>query len=160
MLSRDERIRRISKIRTLPTLLETAVAGLNDTQLNTPTAPGKWTVRQTLHHIADTNMNAYLRMKLILTEEKPIIKPFDQDAWAALADTTTVPVTASLALIKGLHERWAVLLESIPEDKWGKEGIHLKNGTITLDELLDTYSRHGESHLGQITKARALNNWK
>jgi len=158
MFSHDERTRRIGKIRQLPALLESAVAGLNDTMLNTPVGPGKWTVRQIVHHIADANLNAFVRMKLVLTEDKPILKPFKQDAWATLSDSTGAPVQSSLALLRGLHERWTALLESVPEDAWKREGIHLERGKVTLEDLLDTYSRHGESHAAQITKMRSLQN--
>ncbi len=101
-----ERNESIEKIKTLPAKLEAAVKGLSDNQLNTPYGEGKWTLRQVAHHIADANMNAYTRMKLVATEQKPILKPYDQNPWAEQADSLQCPVEASLVLLRGLHERW------------------------------------------------------
>ena len=124
-----------------------------------PTGPGKWTSRQLAHHIADANLNAYTRMRLIVTEEKPILKPYNQDQWAVLADSQNGLLEPTLTLIKGLHERWSIFLRSLPESSWIREGIHLENGKVTLDDVLRIYSRHGESHLQQILSFREKMKW-
>lgn len=159
MLTSSERKEMIEKIKQLPQKLESAVKGLSDNQLNIPTGEGKWTIRQIAHHIVDANINLFVRMKLIITEEKPILKPFDQDKWAALIDTTACPVTTSISIANGLHERLSQLLESLPESNWNREGIHLERGKLTLDDLLTTYSRHGETHLQQIINFKQKMQW-
>ncbi|MCX6121096.1 MAG: putative metal-dependent hydrolase [Ignavibacteriales bacterium] len=159
MLTPSERNEWIQKIQQLPLKLETAVQGLSDTQLNTSTGEGKWTSRQIAHHIADANINAYSRMKLIVTEEKPILKPYNQDQWASLADCKNGPIEPTLTLVKGLHERWLIFLRSLPEPSWAREGIHLENGKVTLDDVLRIYSKHGETHVQQIISFREKMKW-
>ena len=159
MLTQSERHEWIQKIQELPLKLETAVKGLSDAQLDTPIGEGKWTSRQIAHHIADANINAYSRMKLIVTENKPILKPYDQDQWAALADCKTGRIEPTLTLIKGLHERWLIFLRSLQETSWTREGIHLENGKLTLDDVLKTYSKHGETHVQQILSFREKMKW-
>ena len=159
MLTTSERNEWIQKIQQLPPKLETAVKGLSNAQLDTPTGEGKWTSRQIAHHIADANINAYTHMKLIVTEEKPILKPYNQDQWAVLADSQKGELESTLTLIKGLHERWYIFLRSLPETNWTREGIHLENGKVKLDDVLRIYSRHGESHLQQIVSFREKMKW-
>jgi len=159
MLTTSERNECFQKIQQLSLKLETAVKGLSDTQLDTPTGEGKWTSRQIAHHIADANMNAYTRMKLIVTEEKPILKPYDQDQWAATADCKSGRIETTLLIIKGLHERWLTFLQSLPETNWSREGIHLENGKVSLDDVLRIYSKHGETHLQQIITFREKMKW-
>jgi hypothetical protein len=149
----------ILRIEKLPETLAEAVRGLSDQQLDTPTGEGKWTSRQIAHHIADANINAYTRMKLIVTEEKPILKPYHQDQWAVLADGMHGRLEATLTLIKGLHERWSIFLRSLPEISWLREGIHLENGKVTLDDVLRIYSKHGETHVQQIITFREKMKW-
>jgi hypothetical protein len=156
MTERDDLILKIEK---LPAALTHAVNGLSDKQLDTPTGEGKWTIRQLAHHIADANLNAYTRMRLIVTEEKPMLKPYDQDMWANLADSKNGKLEPSLLLIKGLHERWILFLSSLPETSWTREGIHLENGKVTLFDILKIYSKHGDTHLQQIIKFREKMNW-
>jgi hypothetical protein len=155
----DERRRKIEQIRALPALLEQAVKGLSDVQLDTPYREGGWTARQVVHHVADSHMNAVIRMKLILTEDHPTVKPYDQDAWAGLPDSTGLPVDVSLQIIKGLHTRWMRLLESVGDGDWQKGGHHPESGTLTLDSILDIYSAHGERHVGQILGLRRARGW-
>jgi hypothetical protein len=159
MLTTSERNEWIQKIQQLPLKLETAVKGLSDTQLDTPTGEGKWTSRQIAHHIADANLNAYSRMKLIVTEEKPILKPYNQDQWASLADCKNGRLDSTLTLIKGLHERWVMFLNSLPETSWTREGIHLENGKVALEDVLRIYSKHGETHMQQIISFREKMKW-
>ena len=159
MLTPAERNDWIQKIQGLPSKLEIAIQGLSDAQLDTPTGEQKWTSRQIAHHIADANINAYARMKLIVTEEKPILKPYDQDRWAALVDCWNGRLESTLLLLKGLHERWVIFLQSLPETSWTREGIHLENGKVTLEDVLRIYSRHGETHLQQILSFREKMKW-
>jgi hypothetical protein len=149
----------IEAVEHLPQALRAAVQGLSDQQLYTPVGDGKWTIRQITHHIADANINAYTRMKLIVTEEKPILKPYNQDQWAILADGKSGPIESTLTLIKGLHERWVLLLRSLPETSWTREGIHLENGKVTLLDVLKLYSNHGNSHVQQIIAFREKMKW-
>jgi hypothetical protein len=158
-MTSDERRRKIGKIRDLPSLLEDAVKGLNDAQLDTPYRQGGWTVRQVVHHVADSHMNAVIRMKLILTEEKPALKPYDQDKWAVLSDTTNVPVGISLGILRGLHDRWFRLLENVKEADWGRAGYHPERGDVTLESVLNTYAEHGEKHVGHIMGLRRAKGW-
>ena len=98
-------------------------------------------------------------MKLIVTEEKPILKPYDQDQWASLADCKNGQIESTLLLIKGLHERWLMFLNSLPDTSWTREGIHLENGKVTLDDVLRIYSKHGETHVQQIISFREKMKW-
>ena len=159
MLTPTERRQKIDGIRRLPAALETAVKGLNDRQLDTPYRPGGWTIRQVVHHLADSHVNAFVRMKLILTEEKPRLKPYNQDAWANLPDANAMPVQSSLAILKGLHERWCTLLESVPEEAWSRTAIHPERGEVLLEGQLITYASHGEKHVGHITGLRSAKGW-
>jgi hypothetical protein len=159
MLTTAERNECIQKIQELPPKLETAVKGLSALQLDMPTGEGKWTSRQIAHHIADANISAYFRMKLIATENKPILKPYNQDQWAALADSKTEQVESSLTIINGLHKRWVLFMRSLPETSWTREGIHLENGKVTLDDVLKIYSKHGETHVQQIISFREKMKW-
>jgi len=149
-----ERREKIAQIRELPARVEQAVAGLSEQRL-TVAPEGEWSIRQLVHHLADAHLNAFLRTKLILTEEKPILKPFDQDSWVKLPDTTDLPVQPSLEILRGVHHRWSSLLESLPEDAWGRVGIHLEAGVLAIDDVLNTYSKHGEDHLRQIERIKA-----
>jgi hypothetical protein len=149
----------IEQIQSLPPKLKMAVDSLSNTQLDTAVGEGKWTIRQIFHHIADANVNAYTRMKLIATEHKPILKPYDQDRWASLADATSARIEPTLLLIEGLHERWVQFLRSLPEASWGREGIHLENGKVTMEDVLRIYSNHGETHMWQILSFREKMKW-
>ncbi len=155
MATATERQRMITSIRELPAKLEAVVSGLSDEYLDRPAGGEDWSIRQVVHHLADSHLNLFTRMKLVLTEEKPILKPYDQEAWAELPDTTALPTAPSLDILRGLHQRWGKLLESIPESSWGRQGVHLENGLITLDQLLATAADHGETHLRQIERIKA-----
>jgi hypothetical protein len=144
-----ERQALISSIRNFPQELEILVGKYAETQLGVPVRNGEWTIRQIVHHLADAHFNGFIRMKLVLTETKPILKPYDQDAWARLGDMK-LPIQPSFAILQGLHARWATLLASLPESSWERAGIHLENGLVTLDNLLALYAGHGQTHLEQI----------
>ncbi len=158
-LTTVERREMIARIRELPARIETMVAGLDERQLDAPGGEGEWSVRQVVHHLADAHMNGFVRMKMVITEKKPILKPFGQEEWAELPDTTGLPIDPSLAILRGIHERWGVLLESLPEQAWQRQGVHLERGLLSLDDLLATFARHGEDHLEQMAKIRQANGW-
>jgi hypothetical protein len=157
-LSPKEREEKIAKIRNLPAILDAALRDLNDAQLDTPYREKGWTVRQVVHHMADSHMNAYIRMKLVLTEDHPPLKGYDQEAWAVLTDTS-LPIEHSLRILKGLHERWSYLLERVPATAWPRSAIHSESGEMTLEDLLTTYAHHGENHVRQITDLRNARGW-
>jgi hypothetical protein len=159
MLTAPERHDLMAKIRRLPAAIEAAAQGLTDAQLNTPYRDGGWTVRQVVHHLADSHLNGFLRMKLILTEAGPVLKPYDQDAWAALSDTAAMSIESSLLILRGLHERWVALLESLPEASWKRSALHPEVGVVSLADLLADYARHGEQHVEQVMRLRAAQGW-
>ncbi|GAB4516651.1 MAG: hypothetical protein OHK0046_22350 [Anaerolineae bacterium] len=150
-----ERSALIAKLRALPAQLESLVAGLTDEQLTTPYLEGEWTVAQNIHHVMDSHMHSYIRCKLILTQEHPPLRPYDQNVWAALPDATQADVSLSLAVIKGLHARWVSMFESLPDDAWERAGAHPEIGDVTLAFQLDYYAKHGEAHIDQITRTLA-----
>jgi len=158
-MTKEERVVLIQKIKDLPAHIEAAVKGLDDAQLDTPYRDGGWTPRQVVHHLADSHMNAIIRMKLTLTENKPSIKGYNQDAWAELDDGKKMPIENSLGIIKALHARWGYLLDRVKDSDWPRPAHHSERGDITLETLLNIYGNHGEKHCKQITDLRARNNW-
>ena len=158
MFNSEERNSKIGAIRAFPPIIRAAVEGLNDQQLDTPYRDGGWTVRQVVHHVADSHANAYLRFKWFATENHPTIKTYDQDVWAALPDSR-LPVASSLRMLDGLHERWSGFLDSLPDSGWSRTGYHPELGEVTMDDLLEIYSGHGAHHAGQITDLRARQGW-
>lgn len=149
----------IDKIRQLPRILNDSVKGLDDDQLNTPYGRGKWTILQLVHHLADSHMNAFVRMKLIITEDNPTLKTYEQDDWARTHEARHYPLASSLNIIQGLHERWCNLLESLPENAWKRSAIHPESGNITLEQLLKIYAEHGELHVKRILELRKSKGW-
>jgi uncharacterized damage-inducible protein DinB len=144
----------IEQIARAPAALKQAVKGLSDEQLDTPYRPGGWTVRQVVHHVADSHVNAYIRFRWALTEDTPKIKAYDEQQWAELADARTAPVEVSLALIEALHERWVRLLESLSPEQFGRTFDHPVNGVQSLDRVLQMYAWHGRHHVGHIRLVR------
>lgn len=154
-----ERHELINQLRNLPAQLENIAGDLDDEQLDTPYRDGGWTVRQVVHHLADSHMNAFIRMKLTLTEDAPLFRTYEQDAWAQLPDTNKAQIYSSLLLLRGLHERWANLLEALPVESWARAGVHPENGEVTLDNLLASYVAHGTRHLQQVADLREKQDW-
>lgn len=148
----------IQTIIDLPENLKKAVEDLSDVQLDTPYRPGGWTVRQLVHHVADSHLNSYCRFKLAATEEKPTIRPYYEDRWAELADSK-LPVDVSLSLIEGIHKRWVALLESFTGEDFAKELIHPESGVWMVDKFLGLYDWHSKHHTAHITKLRERNGW-
>lgn len=145
----------IAAIAALPDQLEALVAPLSPEALTTPFLKGEWSVAQNIHHLADSHANSFIRCKLILTEEHPTLKPYDQDAWAALPDASYAEVADSLILLRGLHNRWTRFWQTLPADAWSRSGLHPENGIVTLERLLQVYAAHGRAHLDQIERTLA-----
>lgn len=149
----------IKTLRLLPERLTAAITGLTDAQLDTPYREGGWTVRQVVHHVADSHTNAYVRFKLALTEDWPTIKPYDEAAWAELSDSRWLPVKVSLDLITALHERWAELLDALTEEDFRKGYEHPLNGRTNLAKALSLYEWHSRHHTAHITELRRRMDW-
>ena len=155
----DDRRGRIEEIAELPAALRAAVEGLSPAQLDTPYRPGGWTVRQVAHHVPDSHINAYVRFRLALTEQEPTIKPYEERAWAELADARTLPADVSLALLDALHDRWTTLLRALPDEAWGRRLHHPESGVHTLDWMLALYAWHGRHHVAHVTALRERMGW-
>jgi hypothetical protein len=153
------RARHIETIAGLPARMRQAVAGLKDNQLDTPYREGGWTVRQVVHHVPDSHLNAYIRCKWVLTEDGTTIKPYDEAAWAALKDSDLTPIEVSLQLLESLHARWAVLLRSLKPEYFQRKFVHPDSGPHDLDWLLGLYSWHGNHHVAHITSLRERMGW-
>ncbi len=149
----------IQTLRALPDLLQAAVSGLSDAQLDTPYREGGWTVRQVVHHVADSHANSYIRFKLALTENWPTIKPYDEAAWANLADSRVMPVAPSLSFIGALHARWVALLEPLLEEDFQRGYNHPAMGRQDLATALALYAWHSRHHTAHITSLRARMGW-
>ncbi len=149
----------IDEIAALPDDLARAVNGLNDEQLDTPYRPGGWTVRQVVHHIADSHINSVIRFKWALTEEKPEIKPYYEDRWAELNDYSLFPIEQELDFIRLLHTRWAALLRSLTKKQLQREFIHPESGVTRLDWNIGMYAWHGRHHVAHITSLRDRLGW-
>lgn len=155
-LSAAERAAALSAIRALPAELRLAVAGLTDTQLDTPYREGGWTVRQVVHHVADSHLNAYARTKLALTEDNPTVKPYHEQLWAELPDSA-LATELSLLMLEQLHGRWEAVLSDVTA--WDRPWTHPQTGQWTLDTLLGMYAWHGQHHAAHITGLRKREGW-
>ncbi len=155
MLSETEREDCVERIGRLPAQLRELVSGLTDEQLTTRYLPHEWTVAQNVHHLADSHVNSFIRLKLILTEENPTIRPYDQDAWANLPKSNNPEIKGSLLFLEKLHKRWVKLYKSWSEEQWQRPGVHPESGTINPQSLVKDYAEHGEGHLDQIQRTLA-----
>lgn len=153
------RAQAIHEIAAAPAAVRAATQGLSDAKLDTPYRDGGWTVRQVVHHIADSHMNAYVRWRLALTESAPMIKPYEESAWAKLEDAAHSPVEVSLRLLEPLHERWVTLLRSAKAEEFARTFVHPDHGTRTLDWMLFLYAWHGKHHTAHITEIRKQKGW-
>jgi uncharacterized damage-inducible protein DinB len=150
----------ISRIAGAPVKLRAAVRGLSDEQLDTPYRPGGWTVRQVVHHVPDSHINAYTRFHLALTEPGPVIRPYDEQRWAELPDARSAPVDISLGLLEALHVRWVLLLQHLGAGDWSRTYVHPEERReLTLNHLLALYAWHGEHHVAHITALRTRMGW-
>ena len=157
-ITREQREEWLAQVAEAPARLRAAVQGLSDAQLDTPYRDGGWTVRQVAHHVADSHMNAYIRLKLGLTEDAPAIKTYDEAAWANLPDMRQ-PIEVSLVLLEKLHERWVPLLRALDEGQWKRTFRHPEWGQITLDDALGMYAWHGRHHVAHVTRLRERQGW-
>lgn len=146
-----ERLQLIDQIAETPSMLRAAVKGLSDEQLDTPYRPGGWTVRQVVHHVPDSHLNSYVRFKLALTEEEPIIRSYMEDRWAMLEDSKITPLEVSLSLLEALHERWVLLLRSLSPEDFERRFRHPDLGIVSLNKNLGLYAWHGRHHVAHIT---------
>ena len=158
-LSDQQRDELIAAIAATPANMRAAVKGLNDQRLDTPYRDGGWTIRQVVHHVPDSHMNAYVRYKLALTEDEPTIKPYAEDRWAELSDSQATPIEVSLALLENLHVRWVTLLRSLKRDDWKKNFRHPELGVVSLEKNLALYAWHGRHHVAHVTELRKLKGW-
>ena len=156
----EKKVEWLADLKFLPLQLENAILNLDEAQLHTPYREDGWTIHQLVHHVADSHINAYCRFKLALTEDNPTIKPYDQDAWALLPDTENLPINVSLTLLHALHTRWYELMNGMSENQWHRTVYHPeRKKTMTLWDLLKTYSWHGLHHTAHIVKLRERMNW-
>ena len=159
-ITAEMRERAIDEIAALPSNMREAVSGLDAAQLDTPYRPGGWTVRQVVHHVPDSHMNAYSRLKLALTEPSPTIKPYDEGAWAALADSR-IDIAPSLALLDGLHARWVALLHALAPADFTRLFSHPEHpaAPLSVDWLVQQYAWHSRHHVAHITSLRRREGW-
>ena len=150
----------VNEIETMPPHLHKAVKGLDDDQLDTPYREGGWTVRQVVHHVADSHMNAYIRFKLALTEDTPVIKPYFEYRWAELKDSRDLDIGVSLHLIENLHKRWVYMMQFFTDAEWQRGFYHPEHEkNIPLFRLAALYAWHGKHHVAHITTLRQSNHW-
>ncbi len=149
----------LKEIAATPANLRAAVKGLTEEQLSTPYRPGGWSVRQVVHHVPDSHLNSYVRFKLALTEENPTIKPYAEDRWAELGDSSATPIEVSLTLLESLHDRWVRLLNSLTPEQWKRTFRHPDMGEMTLEKTLALYAWHGKHHVAHITELRKRMSW-
>jgi hypothetical protein len=158
-LTDDKKQKCLDDITRAPANLRAAVSGLSPQQLDTPYRPDGWTVRQVVHHVPESHMNAYIRFKLALTEEEPTIKPYAEDRWAVLADVRSTPIEVSLILLESLHTRWMHLLGSLAAADWKRTFRHPEIGLMTLEKTLALYAWHGRHHVAHVTELRKRMSW-
>jgi hypothetical protein len=149
----------IAGIARTPERMRAAVVGLDDAQLDTPYRDGGWTVRQLVHHVPDSHMNAYIRFKLALTEDEPLIRTYDEKAWATLEDSRTTPVAVSLALLDAVHDRWSRILGAMGDADFDRTLRHPEMGVLYLTAMLRLYAWHGSHHVRHITSLRERSGW-
>ncbi|MBI3568576.1 MAG: putative metal-dependent hydrolase [Gemmatimonadetes bacterium] len=157
--SAADRAAAIDAIADLPRALRDAVRGLSDAQLDTPYRPGGWTVRQLVHHVADSHVNAYIRLRLALTEDNPTIKPYLEAKWAELPDANSLPIDVSLGILDGIHTRWVALLRALPAADFARTMTHPENGQMSIDMLAALYAWHSRHHVAHVTGLRARSGW-
>jgi|SRR5271165_2456053 len=157
--SHEDRTRWIQTIAATPAALRGAMEGLHPEQLDVPYREGGWTIRQVVHHYADDHLNTYVRFKLALTEDAPLIKGYSESSWAELPDARSGPVEPSLKLLAALHERWVMAWESLGENEWERTFVHPVRGPVSLNHLAALYAWHGVHHVTQVIRLRERNGW-
>jgi hypothetical protein len=154
-----ERQQWIAQIEEAPAKMRAAVRELNDQQLDTPYRPGGWTVRQVVHHVPDSHLNAYIRLRWALTEDAPLIKAYEEARWAELSDARTAPIEMSLTLLESLHSRWVLLWLALGDADWERTWHHPEMGSLNITGLASIYSWHGRHHVAHITSLRQRMHW-
>jgi hypothetical protein len=159
-ISAADRAKCIREIAAAPAALRAAIAGLSESQLDTPYRPGGWTVRQVVHHVPESHMQAYGRFKLALTENEPTVKPYDESKWAELPDVAKTPIAVSLALLEALHSRWVILMENLTAADFARSYFHPEyKRAYTLNQVVAMYAWHGKHHVAHITSLRQRSGW-
>src|SRR2546428_13651221 len=158
-LDRATRNAHVTTLEQTPARFRSLVSGLSDARLDTPYRPGGWTIRQVVHHVPESHMNAYIRFKLALTEDEPTIKPYMEDRWAQLPDCQSTPLEVSLALLESLHDRFVRVLRSMKPEEWKRTFKHPELGLMPLEKNLALYSWHGRHHVAHITELRKRMGW-
>ena len=159
MLTPEQREQHITKLERVPSQLEAVVTGLDDDQLDTSYGEGKWTIRQVCHHLADSHLVGVARVRLMITEDTPTLITYEQDRWAQLSDSTSMPVSESISILHGLHARWVFLLRDLTEADWSRTGYHPERGNLTIEDMLTIYSGHGGNHMKSIRALRESRGW-
>ena len=157
--SQQQKEQWLNDLKFSPTDLEMAITNLDEFQLDTPYREGGWTVKQLVHHVADSHANAYIRFKLGLTEDNPPVKPYDEKEWALLNDVQTVPINVSLTWLHAMHQRWVATIKDLTDEQWQRTVLHPQHNEISLWFLLGMYAWHGKHHTAHITTLREQNNW-
>lgn len=158
-LTHHQRRSAIDSIANTPATFRRAVRGLDAQQLDTPYRPDGWTVRQVVHHLPDSHMNALIRFKLALTEDTPTVKPYNEAEWARLEDVRSTPIETSLSLLDGVHDRWIRILNAMSPSQFQRTLNHPENGVMTLDDMLAMYEWHGRHHTAHVSNLRQRNGW-
>ncbi|HVR06565.1 MAG TPA: putative metal-dependent hydrolase [Thermoanaerobaculia bacterium] len=158
-LTTEERTAAAATLAETPARLREAVAGLTPAQLDTPYRPGGWTVRQLVHHVPDSHLNAYVRLKLALTEDEPTIRPYHEDRWAQLPEARSAPLEPSLALLESLHQRWDLALRDLAPADWQRTLVHPESGRQTVEQLIALYAWHGRHHTAHVAELRRREGW-
>jgi hypothetical protein len=158
-LTDDERQALIGKIEETPARMRAAVAGLTEEQLDTPYRPEGWTVRQVVHHVPESHLNSYVRFKLAITEDVPLIKTYFEDRWAELDDARQAPIALSLDLLDALHGRWIWFLRSLKQEDFQRTFRHPELGIVSVDKNIALYAWHGQHHVAHITSLRERMGW-
>jgi uncharacterized damage-inducible protein DinB len=159
-LTPEERDHAIVTIEALPGKLADAVEDWTDAQLDTPYREGGWSVRQLIHHVADSHMTAFSRFRFALTEDAPVVKPYEEKDWAKLADSQTAPIDVSISLLRALHMRWVVMLRSLTDAQWQRIYRHPQSGDTRLDQAAALYAWHGRHHVAHVTHLSAQQGWQ
>lgn len=159
-LTPAQRAQAIKDIAATPGNMRKAIKGFSKKQLDTPYRDGGWSVRQVVHHVPESHMNAYIRFKLALTEDTPTIKPYKENEWSQTADVSKTPVATSLDLLESLHARWVILLKGLSNADFERKLNHPENGIMTLDKVLALYAWHGKHHAAHITGLKKKKGWK
>lgn len=154
MLTAAQRQEKIETIRRFPEAFAAVVSPLTSEVLNTKSLADEWTIQQIVHHMADSHMNAFIRLKLVLTTEGPTLVGYDQERWVTLPDVK-LSIHVSLNILRGIHERWCAVWDSLTDADWARTGVHTQNGLIDVDDLLTTYDLHCREHLDQVRRILA-----